>query len=62
MSNVIVNEMEGYMIIDNVKIYRQDILNHLDYRSHNAGQVSKDQLQNLGKLIINDLLNQNKDD
>lgn len=62
MNNVIINEIEGYIIIDNVKIYRQDILNHLDYHLHYAGYVSKDQLQSLGNLIISDLLNQTTDE
>ena len=56
MSEVIVNDMEGFFIIDGTKIYREELLAHLDWHLHNAGHVSKEQLQDLGKLIINDLL------
>ena len=62
MDNAIINEIEGHIIIDNIKITRQDILNHLDYHLHYTGYVSKNQLQSLGNLIIIDLLNQNKDE
>jgi hypothetical protein len=48
--------IKDYIEIEGIKIYREEILQWKDYHMHNWGNISKENEQELSKIIISDIL------